>query len=300
MATEPQGQTRHGVSRSEVLSWQRRVSGRPPEEVLGVARDADEATVRRAFTTLARRYHPDAAHAGDGQLRAALHEALIAVTEAYRALVREPRRPGAPAAPAAPRGPVGASRSAPAVPPTIPGRPSAPRGATPPAPPQPFAPPTAPTAPGPDRRQRVEQALAAAGDLLARGEAEAAVSALHEVLTGADDRTKRRVRLLLARAYVSRREWRRYGLSLLHGMLAEDPRDVDALALLGGLYHREGLVARAEGTLRHALAADPGHTEARILMRAVRAERGRREDAPPTRETRQSRVRRLLSLGRAR
>ena len=108
---------------------------------------------------------------------------------------------------------------------------------------------------------------------IARHEIEEAVSVLHDVLSQANDGQRRRIRLVLARAYVKDPRWQRYGLGLLNEMLGEKPNDADALATLGVLYHREGLLARAEATLLRALAADPGQVEARLHLRAVRAAR---------------------------
>ncbi len=122
---------------------------------------------------------------------------------------------------------------------------------------------------------------------------------LHDVLSQANEGQRRRIRLVLARAYVKDQRWRRYGLGLLNELLGENPDDADALATLGVLYHREGLLARAEATLVKALSADSGQVEARLHLRAVRAARvgdrmpGRKE--PPERR---GLVARMLSIGR--
>ena len=50
-------------------------------EVLGVAKDADEATLKKAYRTLAKRYHPDM-HPGDAEAEAKFKEA----NEAYEVL----------------------------------------------------------------------------------------------------------------------------------------------------------------------------------------------------------------------
>jgi thioredoxin-like negative regulator of GroEL len=144
----------------------------------------------------------------------------------------------------------------------------------------------------------VAAALGAAARLIDEKDAAGAVSVLHEVLRLAEGRGKRRVRLLLARTYLSERSWRRYAFSLLNEMLRENAADADALALLGALYRREGLRARAEATLHQALVSDPGHPEARTHLQAVIGARHRRHEpeAPPSR--RPGLVARLLSMGR--
>jgi Flp pilus assembly protein TadD len=82
-----------------------------------------------------------------------------------------------------------------------------------------------------------------------------------------------RVRLLLARAYVQDPRWRRYAVGQLRGLLDERPEDPEALALLGVLYHREGLLSRAESMLRRALQIEPGQTDARGELRQVQNDR---------------------------
>jgi uncharacterized protein HemY len=82
-------------------------------------------------------------------------------------------------------------------------------------------------------------------------------------------------------------------------MLRERPDDADALDTLGLLYHHQGLLARAEATLRRALDSDPGHAEARTHLRAVTAalqkRRAPEKACPPERL---GLVARLLSIGR--
>jgi cytochrome c-type biogenesis protein CcmH/NrfG len=119
------------------------------------------------------------------------------------------------------------------------------------------------------------------------------------VLSQANDTQRRRLRLLLARAYVGDPRWRRYGLGLLGEMLRETPDDADALASLGTLYFQRGLLARAEATLLRALAADSGQVETRLHVRAARSARERdrtpNQGQPPERR---GVVARLLSMGR--
>ena len=80
--------------------------------------------------------------------------------------------------------------------------------------------------------------------------------------------------LLLAQAYVSDPRWRRYGLTLLRELASGPSPDAGALVLLGSVYRREGLLARAEATLRRALEQNPGDAAARRELSLVREDRG--------------------------
>jgi tetratricopeptide (TPR) repeat protein len=275
------GLPQHAVTRDEVLGWERQLEGRRPEEILGVPPDADWATVRAAFVALARRFHPDAAGAADVELRTRLQNLFIRVTAAYRKLgeTRDvntsslPREGTAPAVGSQPEGqpgrlPVREPARAPVV-----------------RPPQDVE----------SKHRRVAEARQLATQLMAERDTSGAVSALHEVLGLADEAEKRHVRLLLARAYLSGGSWQRYGLALLNEMV-RDGEDAEALSLLGALYHREGLLARAEATLRRALAADPAHVEARIQLRAV-TETLRKHRARAPDPSKRGILARLLSIG---
>jgi tetratricopeptide (TPR) repeat protein len=279
MATALCTGSRSSARRREILEWHAGLRGKGPAQVLGLSPDADPAAVKAAFVALAKRFHPDTLHEGEADLHGPLQEVFIRITEAYRDLqARQTSRPARPEtrpvaaqpsrAPNTPRPSLPASRPAPALDPE-------------------------------EKHRRVAEALRQAAALIVAGDTAAAVGTLHEVLGIADGPERRSIRLLLSRAYVSAPQWRRYGVALLGEMLHESPRDADALTTLGALYHGEGLLARAEATLRRALDSDPGHAEARAHLRAVRVALDRRRApeaaAPP--EAR-SLVARLLSLAR--
>ena len=272
--------------RQEILELHARLAGSSHAQVLGVPPDASPASVREAFVALTRRLHPDTLPPGDADLSDQLQAIFIRVNDAYRSIGGDhPRARAAERSPNPPR----ETATPEVVPP--------PKSLVAP-PPKPIVAPPPP--PDPEKRHaRVEEALRSAEASIARREVEEAVSELHEVLSQADGDQRRRIRLVLARAYVGDPRWRRYGLGLLTEMLRETPDDADALTTLGVLYHREGLMARAEATLHRALASDPGHVEARIHLRAATAARKRRrapEEAPPP--ERRGLVARMLSIGR--
>ena len=263
----------------EILAWHAGLPGKGAAEVLGVPADADPEAVKAAFTALVKRFHPDALGEADAHLRPEVQTILIRITEAYREMQARPApsrrpekvlraRPAMSREPAAQKASVREPRPAPALDPDA-------------------------------RHARVTDALAAAEAFLANTDPTAAVGALHEVVVLADAAEKGRIRRLLARAYVSEPRWRRYGVSLLAEILRESPCDPEALTTLGALYLREGLLTRAESTLRRALDADPRDGEARANLRAVTAalaDRRAREDGRPP--ERRGLVARLLSFAR--
>jgi tetratricopeptide (TPR) repeat protein len=265
--------------RREILDWHCGLRGKGAAQVLGVPADADAAAVKAAFTALMKRFHPDVLGEADADLRAEIHAIFIRINEAYREMQTRPASPPRRDGARAPRPPAPREPAAPKVPGPVP-RP---------------APALDPEA----RHARVTDALAAAKAFLADTDPTAAVGALHEVVGLADDAERERIRRLLARAYVSEPKWRRYGVSLLAEILRESPGDAEVLATLGALYLREGLLARAESTLRRALDADPRNGEARAHLRAATAaladRRARENGRPPERP---GLVARLLSFAR--
>ena len=233
--------------RREIEEWYSSLATRTDAEILQVPHGATPAQIKAAFGTMARRFHPDAVAGVQDDVRQQLQSIFIRVTEAYRNLVRE--RSWTPA------------QSTPA--------PSAPA----PVAPAPVAPaPVWRSLPDPAvMRARVEEALQTAEGLLMRQQAEEAVSVLHEVLTQADAPQSRRIRLLLARAYAVDARWRRNAVALLRELVEQNPNDAEALAVLGGLYRRDGLLSRAESMFARALSVDPGLAEARAGLSSVRA-----------------------------
>jgi tetratricopeptide (TPR) repeat protein len=218
--------------RREIEEWHSSLATLTDAEILQIPAGATPAQLKAAFASLARRFHPDSVAAGQDDLRHQLQSIFIRVTEAYRNLGRERSSTPASAAPA----PVSPSLQDTAV-----------------------------------RRARVEEALQTAEGLMLQQQTEEAVSVLHEVLTQADAPQRRRIRLLLARAYAVDARWRRNAVALLRELVEQNSNDAEALAALGGLYRRDGLLSRAESMFVRALAADPGLAEARQGMRSVRS-----------------------------
>lgn len=130
------------------------------------------------------------------------------------------------------------------------------------------------------RRAEVSEALDTAQRQLERREPAGAITTLHRVIRLAEGDQRPRARLLLARAYAAEPRRSVEAKRLLREILHEQPRDAEALVILARLYARDGLLARAEQTLRHALEAAPVHMEAQLLLSAVRTARARRGGGP--------------------
>ena len=255
----------HPSRRQEILEWYDKLPRRSFSELLGVPRHADAQAARTAFRALVKRFHPDGLGPAEADLRDKAQAVLMQITDAYEtalaeATPTEAERPAARPAPPAvvlpmadqPLPPVAASpeqRSATASP----------------------EPPRATTSVEPQpRRLRVQDAIEEAQAYMGRKELDAAVDVLYEVVQLADDDQRGKIRLLLATAYVADPKRRRNALTLLSDIVREEPSNVEALMLLGKLYSREGLLARAESTLARAVAADPRHAGARASLVAVR------------------------------
>jgi tetratricopeptide (TPR) repeat protein len=237
--------------RNEIVKRHAALARQGHAEVLGLEPHARGPEVKAAYLALARRFHPDRGASLERDLKDKLQAIFIRLNEAYRSLQ------SAPPTPPRSRLSVGASD-----------RPASAATAS-------HAPARAARDEKAVARESVERAIALACDQLASGDPEAAITALHDVFLRADGRLRQRVRLLLARAYSSDPRWKTYAVRLLRELLHETPADAEALVLQAELYRREGLLARAEATLRRALSSDPESVEARALLSVVsRARQG--------------------------
>lgn len=222
-------------------------------EVLGLDPDAnaDAAAIRAAFQEIVRRFHPDVHPNAAPSVVEQAEAILVRATEAYRVL----------SGGIATRG-----QSSLARPRTIMAQ-KRPRHAA-------LTRVDARALQPPVRKARpVEDILRDAEQCLARENAEGAVHLLHGVVARAKSDDRHRLQRLLARAYAQEPRWRRYAVAQLRGLLEESPEDAEALALLGVLYQRDGMLVRAESVLKRALAADPCQPDARAAMRRVQRQR---------------------------
>ncbi len=241
-----------GRSAEEIRSLVLDLHGRIREdhfEILGLDRTASQADVREAYLRLARVLHPDAAGGSALADLAREREAVfIRVSEAHQTL-RDPSSRAAYEQAVEPR------RRRVAAPPSSPA-----------APPPPAAPPAARVAPAAvpsatpvlDASLLPERILAVAEAFFAEGRFWDAIQQLEPMIPRATEPTRRRARLLLARAYQKNPMWIRRSEGILLALIEEEPGDTEAGMALGCLYRDAGLRARARSVYRRILDARPG------------------------------------------
>ncbi len=236
--------------RREILEFFQALPLKNHFEVLGVEAGCDDAEVRRAYVSLAKRFHPDAQR--DPRL-ADMHDIMeaifIRVGEAWEVLGEARSRASYESRSGIVRRPKPAATAAPAASETPPG--GEPPAAAAPAQEEPaaYVPP--------------EEILFRARRMLAQARYWDAIQMLEMALPGMEPRSQQhRGRLLLARAYSKNPNWLRRAEEMLQELLREDPTNADVHYELGLVYKTGGFVARAQGMFKRALELRPGHKEA--------------------------------------
>jgi curved DNA-binding protein CbpA len=232
--------------RREILETQAALGIRSHFELLGVARDATDAQIMEAYFRLAKRFHPDAHHdAKLSDLREQLEAIFIRLGEAYEVL-RNPRIRVSYERSLAAGG--GSDRSM--------------------AGPQ-------------DRGQEAEMAAESIRQA-ARSVAEEryweAIQLLESAISRAEGNMKQQGRVLLAHAYSKNPIWVKQGEELLQTVLQEDPQNVEAYLLLGGIYRSGRLKSRAAAMFQKVLELSPGHEEALAQLAEIDADASRPAD----------------------
>ena len=247
------------VSREEVLELHGMLGKGTHFGVLGISRQSGADEVKKAYLTLARRYHPDAALAASmTELRRQISEIFVRLGEAYQEL-SDPKRRGeyesrlgpyrrAPTQPAVSSSGVQNASSEEAA-------------------------PVAPRGPGPEEtkqmhREQAERALGEARSLLKAGKHGEAIPVLERGLYYAADipALKKAVKLHLALASLRDPKLRRRAESLLKEILAEAPENVEARFELAKLYRANKLAARAQREFKRVLEQDPTHEGAAAAL----------------------------------
>jgi hypothetical protein len=233
---------------------------------MGLERTATEAEVRDAYIGFARVLHPDACRdSALADLREKREAVFIRLSEAYETLrdpasrtayerAFEPSRLKARVAPVTSRSP-GVASERPAAPIC-----AAPASATP-APPTPTA-PADPIRSEVDARLLPERILSVAEELFADGQYWEAIQQLEPMIPRAEEPTRARANMLLARAYLKNPMWTKRAEGVLQGLVQDNPRNVAACLALAGLYREAKLLARAKSLYRKVLALQPECAEA--------------------------------------
>jgi tetratricopeptide (TPR) repeat protein len=234
-------------------------------ELLGVTPQVSAAELRAAYALLARALHPDAC--GDPAL-ADLNDqrevVFFRVCQAYETL-RDPqartayerdfrrRKSGPPAPPLLVRADSVASPGPAAPPSSAPETPSPPRAPVLPARPDP---------PAQSLEERLAETIDAGEKLLQEGNYWAAAQRLEPTLPQARGELLVRARLALARVCLKNPSWLKRAESHLQVVVREDPAQVAAHLLLGGLYRTQNFRARAIAAYHKVLAFQPENQEA--------------------------------------
>jgi hypothetical protein len=208
-------------------------------EVLGVEPGCSDAEVKRAYSSLAKRYHPDVNRDPRLEdLRDILEAIFIRVGEAWEVLGNARSRASYEARFGVVRRP----------------RDNAPSPANPAARPEPEP---------SDPYVTPEETLHQAQILLTQARYWDAIQVLEAAVPQMEPRRhQHRGRILLARAYAKNPNWVRRAEETLQNVVREDPVNVDAHYELGLLYKAGGLAARAQAMFRRVVELRPDHREA--------------------------------------
>ncbi len=226
--------------RQEVLEAHDGIKAKNHFEVLGIPKASSEAQVKEAYFKLAKKFHPDTHHdPALADMRDKIEEIFIRLGEAYEVL-RNPRTRGsyeADLAWRAPRVPIGGSF---------------------------VQSPSEPEPPlDPEYAARIaEETLPKAAKLYAQDKFWDAIQLLEPALGGAEGKTRLRMRVLLARAYLKNPKWTRRAEEQLQTAVKEDPNNVEAHFVLGTLYKASGLKGRALHEFQRVVELEPEHEEA--------------------------------------
>jgi tetratricopeptide (TPR) repeat protein len=235
--------------RRELLDYFQSLPTKNHFEVLGVELGCTDAEVKRAYASLARKYHPDTHRlAGLEDLHDVFEAIFIRVGEAWEVLGDKRSRTSYEA-----RFPPGMRRRAATGGGTDDGK-----GAG-----VPVGPPPAPEEEPEALFVASEETLTQAQLLLAQAKYWDAIQMLEQRLPQMPpSKQQRRGRILLARAYAKNPNWMRKAEEALQQVVREEPGNADAHYDLGLLYKSGGMLVRAQASFRRALEIRPDHREA--------------------------------------
>lgn len=269
------------VGRFEVARLGARINSPDPYEVLGVSPNLEMGEVRWAYLRLLRACDPGSSK--DPEMKPVLRHMTNQIGDAFKAIERRQRVAHAPSVPsgpaAAPAPPARAAVPRPTPPLAQPAGPDRPGTVTSPARPSALAskdkapqptsillPPVAPASVAPADPTR---AIDASAEALAGGRHHEALSILHEAIPRLDGRTRRQAQVQKARVLMGVEHGAKLAEEELKAVLAEDPGQVQAHALLGDVYHAGGSDTLAIKEYRKALELDPRNVAAREAMQQL-------------------------------
>jgi curved DNA-binding protein CbpA len=213
-------------------------------DVLGIGRGAGAEEVKRAYHTLARRFHPDRFHQSDAELRGRVDSAFARIARAYDTLVDQTSR---------------AAHNAQTIaksPPETASSPSA------------NASEAESSAKGPEH-ERAESSFQQGLAALKQNRAEQALRFFAEAASLEPRRA--RYRAEYGRALIDNPKTRRIAEIELKAAIALEPDNTIYRVRLAELYKALGLRRRAEGEIQRALAADPKNELARSLLSSLKS-----------------------------
>jgi curved DNA-binding protein CbpA len=213
-------------------------------DVLGIGRGAGAEEVKRAYHTLARRFHPDRFHQSDAELRSRVDSAFARIARAYDTLVDQTSRAAHDAQTIAKPSPETAS------------------------PPSASAREAESSAKGP-AHERAESSFQQGLAAMKQNRAEQALRFFAEAASL--EPRQARYRAEYGRALIDNPKTRRIAEIELKAAIALEPDNTIYRVRLAELYKALGLRRRAEGEIQRALAADPKNELARSLLSSLKS-----------------------------
>ena len=216
-------------------------------EVLDVGRTATFVEIKRAYHSLARRFHPDRFHKSEPALRGRIDSAFARIAQAYETLSDPSLRAS-----------YDARRTSKALTRTR-------RESASPAKPSNGGRDTAPVL----ESSRAESSFQRGLEAIQRNRHDEAIPLLAEAAMLSP--REARYRAHYGYALIKQSKTRRIAESELQAAVSLDPDNTSYRVMLAELYKEVGLRRRAEGELERALAADPKNAAARALLLSLKS-----------------------------
>jgi curved DNA-binding protein CbpA len=226
-------------------------------QMLGLVRPVNDADIKRAYHSLAKRFHPDRFRKSvDDQLYTRVESAFAQIAQAYETLKDKQSRAAYDSKLLKQEGRSGAGGASPISNPVNSSSTTTPSKAS-----APVAPPDSNSAPASfDAEERFRQGLAA----LESGNNTLAITSLGEAARLAP--AQPRYRAYYGRALAREERYRRRAEAELKAAVTLDADNSLYRVMLAELYLEIGLQRRAQSELEHALSVDPGNKLAQRLL----------------------------------